>query len=170
MKLAELVLLYGLVGIGCALVVIATSAASPATRAADALLLLLFWPLSGPFLLARGVDATDPSSQRELSFLLVLRKAAGTPLPSLLPDENTARELARRLRVAAGKIEEIDLILKRPEFDERKAHARHQELRNRGASECALSTASIRIQNIRRLRALRDRFARELDEVGELIA
>lgn len=168
MRLLELGVLYTLVGVGCA-VVAAMRPARLASRLSDALLLTALWPVYGPFLLARIGGEDEPTGGSEVAFLAALKRAEGTPLAALLPDERTARLLARRLRVAAGKVDEIDGLLRRPEFDEREAVARLEALRARGATDNALSTASIRIQNIRRLRGLRDRFARELDEVGELL-
>jgi hypothetical protein len=71
--------------------------------------------------------------------------------------------------VAADKVREIDGLLERPEFDEGRASARVLELEREGSSS-ALGTAKSRVQNIRRLRHLRDRFARELVDVEELLA
>lgn len=168
MKLAELGALYLLCGVGCAALAMLRPA-PPWTRACDGLLMVLLWPLYGPFVLARQSSGEPEGSSNEIAFLAALRRAAGTPLAALLPDSATARALARRLRVAAGKVQEIDGLLGRQEFDEREALARQRELRERRASECAQSTLAIRLQNIRRLRSLRDRFARELDEVSELL-
>jgi hypothetical protein len=168
MRLAELGALYLLCGLGCAALA-ALRPAKPWTRACDGLLMTLLWPLYGPFFLSREAGSEPEGAESEIAFLAALRRAAGTPLASLLPDPATARALARRLRVASGKVDEIDALLSRQEFDEREAVARQGELRQRGASECAQSTVAIRVQNIRRLRSLRDRFARELDEVRELL-
>jgi hypothetical protein len=162
MRILELAVLYALVGAGCAVAVAARRA-----RFADALLVFVLWPLYGPFLLLR--EGAGGGADREVAFLVALRRAGQSPLGSLLPDEPTVRALGRRLRVAAGKVEEIDALLARPALSEEAALRRQQELRARNASETAQSTAAMRLQNIRRLRALRDRFARELDEVGELL-
>lgn len=169
MRLLELGILYGLIGLGCA-VVLWVRRADTGGGVVDALLLAGFWPIYGPFLLARLHGDDDDPKGSEVAFVAALRRARGTPLAALLPDERTVRALGRRLRVAAGKVKEIDEILAQPEFQERDAIARQRELEKRGASEYATSTASIRIQNIRRLRGLRNRFARELDEVEELLS
>lgn len=168
MNLLQLLTLYLLVGGGCAaFVLVRAPAGSP--RAADAVLVAALWPLYGPFLVL-GSDPPSGALRGEVEFLVALRRAAATPLGKLLPDEATARALARRLRVAGGKVEEIDRLLTRPEFSESAALARSRELEAKGASARALATAGNRIQNIRRLKGLRDRFARELDEVQELLA
>ena len=169
MRLLELGLLYGLIGAGCAVVLLLRRSEIGGSYT-DAVLLAGFWPVYGPFLLAKMQGTDEGPEGSEVAFLAALRHARTTPLAVLLPNQQTIRTLARRLRVAAAKVEEIDAILARPEFQEQSALSRQRELEARGASEYALSTASIRIQNIRRLRALRDRFARELDEVQELLS
>lgn len=169
MRLLELGVLYGLIGAGCALVLLVRRS-EVGGSVTDAALLAGFWPIYGPFLLAKMQGTDEGPEGSEVAFLAALRRARSTPLAVLLPDQRSVRALARRLRVAAAKVQEIDAILARPEFQERGALQRQRELESRGASDCALSTASIRIQNIRRLRALRDRFARELDEVQELLS
>ncbi|MEM9488457.1 MAG: hypothetical protein AAGC55_04905 [Myxococcota bacterium] len=168
MNLLALMVLYLLVGAGCACARLAWRA-RPRGRVADAALLFGLWPLYGPFLLISWQGEPEVASS-EVAFLVALRRAGQTPLGQVLPDEATVRGLAGRLRVAASKVSEIDALLARPEFSEQDALARRDELARRSASECAVSTASMRVQNIRRLRALRNRFATELDEVGELLA
>lgn len=171
MSLATLCILYGMAGAGCALARLASRTA-PQGRAADACLLLVLWPLYGPFMLLRvgstpGIHGSIDAG--EVAFLVALHKAGNTPLGGALPDPATARALAGRLRVAAAKVTEIDALLGRPEFSETEVKKRVDALRGRGASECAVATAAGRLQNIRRLRALRDRFANELDEIRELL-
>lgn len=185
MSLAPLAALYLAVGAGCvvaywaALGRVASSAGRGRMAVADAVLLGLLWPLYGPFLLMRSDDdapvggaAARPEARpeaREVAFLSALRRARQTPLGAVLPDEATARALAQRLRVAAAKVAEIDGLLAQPVFDEDDVRRRLDDLTARAASEWAVATARMRLQNIHRLRALRHRFAAELDEVGELL-
>lgn len=164
---APLLALYLLVGCACA--VLAFTRGGLASLA-DAALLLLFWPLYGPFFLMRRQGTDGLPADKEAAFLAAIRRASGTPLGRLLPDGATARALARRLRTAARKVRELDTLLLRPDFSESQAAARVAELDQPQSSPTALASASMRLHNIRRLRALRDRFARELDEVGELVA
>jgi hypothetical protein len=167
MRSVELAALYALIGVGCASALLLRGDAHE-KRWLDAALMLAFWPVCAPFWWSRAGDGSAPASS-EIAFLAALRRAAGTPLAALLPDEATARALGRRLRVASGKLREIDALLRRPEFDDREAERRRVELVQRGASEPALASAGMRLQNIRRLRALRDRFARELVVLEELL-
>lgn len=176
MSLAPLAALYVAVGAGCVVAYWAAtargSAAGTAGRmaVADGVLLGILWPLYGPFLLMREGEApVHGPAATEVAFLAALRRARLTPLGAVLPDEATARALAERLRVAAAKVAEIDALLAQPVFDEDDVRRRLDELGARGASEWAVTTARMRLQNILRLRALRHRFAGELDEVGELL-
>jgi hypothetical protein len=168
MRLAELALAYGVVGLGCALV-LAVGRARARASIADVALLACLWPLYGPFVLSQAWGDAAGLTDREVAFLAALRRARGTPLARLLPDEHSVRRLGERVRVAAGKVREIDSLLARPEFGERQALARQAELVRDGGSETTQSTLAIRLQNIRRLRRLRDRFARELEEIEELL-
>lgn len=189
MTLVPLAALYAAIGAGCVAAWIAArrnlmTKLVSAGAIADGLLLGLLWPLYGPFLLMRiraddsgglaaldELDSLHPTgpSARAVAFLSALRRARATPLGELLPDEATAQALAGRLRVAARKVSEIDELLTQPAFDEQDAHRRLDGLRARNASDYAQSTAAIRVSNIRRLQALRHRFATELDEVSELL-
>ncbi len=168
MKLPELLLLYFLVGAGCAAAVLTRRA--DAGRAVDAVLLAGFWPLYGPFLLLGNTGEAPAAPTGEMEFLGALKRASQTPLGKLLPDEAGARALAGRVRVAAGKVDEIDLLLAKREFSEEAALTRVRELEAKGASPRAIATAANRARNVTRLKGLRDRYARELDEVRELLA
>lgn len=165
MRLSELALLYVLVGGGCAITFLAVRGRSgPAFL--DAVILVPLWPLYGPFLLVQAVPAgAEASASAEL--LRSLAKARGTPMAAFLPDEAAGRALANRVRTAGARIAEIDALLAQPEFSEDDALARAEQFREKDARVAA--AALERARNIRRLRALRDRFARELDQVAELL-
>jgi hypothetical protein len=165
MRLSELVLFYLLVGGGCGIAVVALKGASPPAFL-DAAIIVPLWPLYGPFLLAQTAGvATDPAASNDV--LRALAKVKGTPLAAFLPDETAGRALAQRIRGAGERIAEIDALLAQPEFSEADALARHDEFREKDAQ--VAGAALKRVQNIRRLRALRDRFSRELDQVSELL-
>jgi hypothetical protein len=167
--MSSLIVVYAI--IGCVAAMLAFSHDGGKMGAlSDAILLLLFWPLYGPFFLIQSQHKEAAPSDREATFLAAIRRASGTPLGSLLPDWPTARALARRLRVAGRKVHELDELLARPDFSECETAARLAILEANHASTAALSSATMRLGNIRRLHSLRNRFARELDEVGELVA
>jgi hypothetical protein len=94
MGLVELAMIYAGVGTGCAVVALARG------RARDAPLLLMLWPLYGPFALSRPDPPPPPSS----------------PLAVLLPDEHTMTALRRRVEEGRQRAAAIASLLARPEF------------------------------------------------------
>jgi hypothetical protein len=131
---------------------------------ADAVLVVGLWPMYAPLALAR---ATEP--RREAELLAALARAKASPLAGVLPDAESARILGGRLREAGARLGELDALLARPDFDPAAAERRAAELAARGAAAAA-ATAQLRVRTLGQLRALRERYRSELDEVGELIA
>jgi hypothetical protein len=130
----------------------------------DALLIVGLWPLYAPLSFARA-DA----HHRETELLSALARAKASPLAGVLPDAESARILGGRLREAGARLVDLDEVLARPDFDPATASARTGELLARGATAAA-ATAQLRVRTLGQLRALRERYRSELDEVGELIA
>ena len=163
-----LVTVYLLTGAACAL-----AAGRARAGLADILLLALLWPLYGPFVLAAGGSPSLPggpgrSSERDLE--RALRRVSGTPLARLLPDRAAVRALGRALRAAAVRVREIDALLARPGMGEGEAQAQLQALEQSSGSAEARAALVLRVQSIRQLEAMRDRFARRLSEVDALLA
>lgn len=161
MSLVNLGLGYLAVGAALALAIaVARRRLSPA----DAVLVVGLWPMYAPLALAR---ATEP--RREAELLAALARAKASPLAGVLPDAESARILGGRLREAGARLGELDALLARPDFDPAAAERRAAELAARGATAAA-ATAQLRVRTLGQLRALRERYRSELDEVGELIA
>ncbi|HEU4729142.1 MAG TPA: hypothetical protein VFT22_14655, partial [Kofleriaceae bacterium] len=70
---------------------------------------------------------------------------------------------------AGARLAELDEVLARPDFDPQAVERRAAELAARGQAAAA-QTARLRVRTLGQLRALRERYRSELDEVGELIA
>jgi hypothetical protein len=94
MGLVELAILYAGVGAGCAVVALARG------QARDAPILLVLWPLYGPFAFSRP-DPARPSS---------------SPLAVLLPDERMMAALRERVEEGHRRAAAIACLLARPEF------------------------------------------------------
>jgi hypothetical protein len=105
-------------------------------------LLVLLWPVLLPFSLA-------PSGK--------------TRAPRGLPDRLIA-DVRARLDRTAQVIRRIDEVLARPVFDEQEARRRLAEL----ADDPAARAVEGRLRNIERLRTLKARCTRELEEAREL--
>jgi hypothetical protein len=153
MRATELAILYVLIGSGAAVAWL-VAAKGRGTRVLDAVILVPFWPLYGPFLLLGQAEAGRGQS---------------SSLANLLPDGSLVRRLTERLETAKSRIAEIDRTLAQPELDERAARIRLQELRERGDDRAAESVQA-RLTSIERLRRLRQRFSSELTEIDELLA
>lgn len=130
----------------------------------DAVLVALLWPLYAPLSLGR-----TPPERGEAELLAALSRAKASPLAGVLPDAESVRVLGARLREAGARLADLDEVLARPDFDPAAAERRATELAARGATAAA-ATAELRVNTLAQLRALRERYRRELDEVGELIA
>ena len=160
----------GVLGIGYASIgmVIALGAVILRRRisAADVVFLITLWPLAAPMILGGHRDDEDPGAAELVS---ALSRAQASPLASVLPDAETARVLASRLREAGSRLADLEAVLARPDFDEAAAERRAAELAARGATGAA-ATAQLRVRTLAQLRALRFRYRGELDEVRELIS
>jgi DNA-binding transcriptional MerR regulator len=159
----------GYLAIG-AVLALAAAAARRLASVADAILLVGMWPLWAPLTFARALPAGEAAEDpRERELLGALARAKDSPMAQVLPDEVNARVLAARLREAGVRLAELDAVLARPDFDPAAAQRRASELAARGAAAAA-ATAQLRVRTLGQLRALRERYRTELDEVHELIA
>jgi hypothetical protein len=131
---------------------------------ADAVWIVGLWPLYAPLAFARGAP-----DRREDELVRALARAKDSPLAGVLPDAESVRVLGARLREAGARLAELDEVIARPDFDPAAAAARGRELAARGQASAA-ATAELRVRTIGQLHALRERYRRELDEVGELVA
>lgn len=93
---------------------------------------------------------------------------AGTPVEALLPADAAAR-IAAEVARAATRHAELSALLGRDGFDLGEAERRLRGLEGDGASARAVATARLHLDNVRRLAALRDRDARALDELADLV-
>ena len=93
---------------------------------------------------------------------------AGTSLEGLLSTDAAARIAAEVARASARQAE-LEALLTKDEFDLQAAEARALSLEKEAGSPRAIATARLHVDNIRRLCALRDRDARSLDELADLV-
>lgn len=154
----------GYVGLG-ALIALVLAIAKVKQTATDTLLVVVLWPIWVPLLLAQRHEVGD--HEREL--LSALSRAQASPLAQVLPDHETARVLGARLREASQRLDDLEVVLQKPDFDPKQAEARAAELAARGATAAA-HTAQMRVRTLTQLRNLRQRYRAELDEVHELVA
>jgi hypothetical protein len=155
-----LLTIYALAGGACV-----AAAARRGRAGADALLLLVLWPLYAPFVLMAPLE----EGGREDALLRALRRVSGTPLARLLPDRAAVRALGQSVRAAARRLAEIEGLLARPEMQEETALAELRAAEDPPGSLETRTTLVVRLQNIRHLEMLRERFSRRLREVDALL-
>jgi hypothetical protein len=181
MSLRDLSVLYLIAGLACAVAVYRASRdRGDARRRAvlSAALCVPLWPIWAPVALtagrgAGGGRADGGAGTAAARVQGALREGvsacAGTSFEALLSRDAASRIEAEVTR-AAARHAELDALLRQSGFDETAAAARVAELERGGASSGrALATAHLHLENIRRLRAMRDRDARALEELADLV-
>ena len=174
MRLIDLAVAYLVVGAGCAWGLRSRRAALGLT---DALLTLTLWPLYVPVLLgpprrdavAAG-QSPSPRIERERALLHAAIDAAEARmspgvLTALLPTRAQLATLTDHLAHLDAKVNELDEVLSAEEFDLGRAERRLRE-----ADGAAVESATAAVEGARRLAALRERAARERDELLGLCA
>lgn len=172
MSLLDLLLLYGIVGVGCAAVVYRRTRGDRRGRITQAALALPLWPVWAPIALIddrpSGVTSSGRGARIEAELEQAVRAAADSPFEILLSADAAARIRQELSRVTA-RITELDEVLAQPGFDRTEAEARVDRLMTTHGSRRALKTAILHRDNVARIQAVRDSHQRALDELGELI-
>lgn len=150
MSLTHLALVYLVVGAGWAVVHLHRHRTG--AGAVDAALLVVVWPLYGPLVVGR--PAANP--------LLAVLQAA-------LPEGEAAARLARTIEALDGRIDRLDAVLARPEFDPSAAAARVEALLAQGHAAAA-QAAQRRVAALRRLAETRARSVAARATLDELLA
>ncbi|APR83500.1 Hypothetical protein A7982_08849 [Minicystis rosea] len=184
MSLGDLAVIYLVAGVASAVAIYRTSTDRGAARMLSAAVAVILWPLWAPIALtsakrlpapARVVPGARPeapvaaAADRIASALREgVEACAGTSLEALLPRDAAERMLAE-VRRAAERHAELGALLAREGFDLAAAEARLAELTESNASPRAISTARLHLDNVRRIAAMRERDARALDELGDVV-
>ncbi len=176
MSLADLAVVYLIVGACCGVAVYRV-APGPGPRAiASAALAVPLWPLWAPIALTAGRVADRARSplpggeaaRVEAALGECVEACAHGPLAALLP-RDAAASIAQGIRRAATRQADLDEVLARADFDRAAADRRVAELERAAASPRAIATARLHQGNVRRLHELRARDARALAELADLV-
>lgn len=177
MSLRDLAVLYLIAGLACAVAVYRVSSEGRRRAALSAALCVPLWPIWAPVALTAGrgegggrvVGAAGEAAARVQGALREgVSACAGTSFEALLSRDAASRIEAEVAR-AAARHAELDALLRQSGFDEGAAAARVAEIERGGAGGRSLATAHLHLENIRRLRAMRDRDARALEELADLV-
>ncbi|WP_437322876.1 hypothetical protein [Sorangium sp. So ce381] len=178
MSLRDLSVLYLIAGLACAVAVYRASPEGRRRAALSAALCVPLWPIWAPIALTAGRGeggervsgaAGEAAARVQGALREGVSACAGTSFEALLSREAASRIEAEVAR-AAARHAELDALLRQSGFDEGAAAARVAEIeRGGGAGARSLATAHLHLENIRRLRAMRDRDARALEELADLV-
>lgn len=170
MSVRDILVVYGLLGLACAVAVIHRAEVRGAATVASALAALLLWPLWAPFALAparrRGDDEVVRRVERALAE--AVEAARGTAMSELF-NEATARRVAAEVTRVAGRLRELRALADDRSFDLEASARRLAELEASGASERTVATARMQHGSLERLARLRASDTRALVEVAELL-
>jgi hypothetical protein len=178
-SLRDLLVLYAVLGMACAIAVLRRASAMDASTVVSAVAAVVVWPLWAPFALgtprparphagAHGGPATGSVARIERALADAVSAVAGTPMSDVFSAKVAARIAAEVSRVAA-RLDELSALTTHAAVDAQ-ASARHiQELEARGASERAVATARLQHDSFMRLHQLRGADAQALEELAELL-
>lgn len=178
MRLLDLAVAYLVVGVGCAWALHARRRDGTRTSLADSLLTFTLWPLYVPMLLGtpgerppRPAAPRAPTGRvlRECELLAealtaTRQRLAHPTLAPLLPTDAQMHRLTAHVAGLDARVHELDQVLAGEEFDP--ARAERMARGDRGAAEAAAAA----MEGARRLQAMRERAARERDELLGLCA
>jgi hypothetical protein len=176
MSLRDLLGLYALVGVACAIAVFRRAPSRGAGALLSALMTVPLWPLWAPFALA---PATPPSAQPrpendavrarvDKALADAVAAVAGTPMSEVFT-QRTATRIAAEVAHVASRLADLSALAERSGFDREVSARRLEELERAGASDRAVATARLQHDSLERLAELRAADARALEELADLV-
>jgi hypothetical protein len=174
-SLKDLLVLYAIIGLGCAVAVLRRAPTAGVRSVSSALATVLVWPLWAPFALggpsrtpARRAQGSASVTRIEQALAEAVAAVAGTPMSDVFSQKVSSRIAAEVARVAA-RLEELSALTSQVAFDAH-ASARHlKDLETRGVRERTMATAKLQHDNLTRLQQLRAADAQALEELAELL-
>jgi hypothetical protein len=174
MSLRELVVVYLIVGAGCAALVIRKGAVD-ASRVASAAATVVLWPLWAPFALGKPAVAQAPNPRDTGAVARIERAlgeavdaAADTPMQGVFSRPVATRILAEVARVAT-RIGELRALAQRAGFDVAASARRLHDLEAKSSPERTLATARLQHESLLRLDKLLVDDVQALDDLADLL-
>jgi hypothetical protein len=193
MSLRDLIILYGIIGIACAIAVLRKEQAQGLGKAAwSAVATVPLWPLWAPFVLATPRPrerAPDVATRRPASAHVTgevnrtrhgplpriehaleesVKAVAGTPMSEMFSKQVAQRISAEVARVAQ-RIDELKALASARGLDREASATRLHDLEAQGAPERTVATARLQHESLTRLEELRTADAQALDELADLL-
>jgi len=176
MSLRDLLGLYALVGLACAIAVFRRAPSRGAGALFSALVTVPLWPLWAPFALAPAREAKARARPENEAIRARVDKAlsdavaavADTPMSEVFT-QRTATRIAAEVAHVSGRLADLSALEERNGFDRGASARRLEELARAGASDRALATARLQHDSLERLAELRAADARALEELADLL-
>ena len=171
MNARDLLALYAVVGLACAIAVFHRSSTRGLATVISALVTVPLWPLWAPFALAppRARPESNSVVERvERALADALDAVRDTPMSGVFT-VSTANRIAAEVASVAARVAELSTVGARVGFDRAASARRLEELEKSGASERAIATARLQHGSLERLEQLRDADARALEELADLL-
>jgi hypothetical protein len=175
MSVRDLLGLYALIGLACAIAVFKRAPVRGPGALFSALATVALWPLWAPFALSpsrpRGASAPENDAvvarvRRALDDAVAA--VAGSPMSEVFTPRAAARISAEVTQVA-GRLADLGALAARSGFDRVASARRVEELEATGATERAIATARLQHDSLERLAQLRAADARALEELADLL-
>ncbi len=183
MSVRDLLALYAVIGLACAIAVFRRAATRDVSTVLSALVTVPLWPLWAPFALApqraegrpRSASRRVPNGQSDAIVVRVekaltdaVEAVADTPLSGVFTEATAARIAAEVARIAV-RIEDLGALAERNGFDRAESARRLAELERSGASERAIATARLQHESLEKLAQLEAADTAALEELAALV-
>lgn len=180
MSLRDLLALYVVIGVACAIAVVRRAPTRSAAAFASALATIPLWPLWAPFALAptRAPRPRDLVRMRPENDAVVARverglteavaAVEGTPMAEVFPPRAAAR-IASEVGAVAARLADLTALAERSGFDRVTSAQQLEALVASGATDRAVATARLQHESLERLEEMRAADARALEELAGLV-
>jgi hypothetical protein len=182
-SLRDLLALYALVGLACAIAVFRRAPSRGIGAVLSALVTVPLWPLWAPFALAPHPSAfASASASRDVrrpendavrarvdkALAEAVAAVADTPMSGVFTPR-TAERIGAEVAHVAGRLADLSALAERSGFDRAASGRKLEELERSGASDRAVATARLQHDSLERLAELRAADAHALEELADLL-
>lgn len=178
MSIHDLLGLYALVGIACAIAVLRRAPTRGFGAVVSSLVTIPLWPLWAPFALgpARAQGQTPKPRPENEAIVARVDKALSDAVAAVADTSmsevftpRTAARIAAEVKHVAARLADLTSLAERSGFDRVASARRLAQLEASGATERAIATARLQNENLERLAQLRAADARALEELADLL-